>query len=186
MNLQEIISEINKNVDDELDNSESIGWINRCMEELTPIANNQSITTLDTFADQSQYDLPTDFINVEQVIYGGTALRQVALSDTRTCGYKIYANKIILQPAPTEDGSLDLYYESNLPYLSDLEDIPQIPVFFHDLFVLYAMTKFMYKDDELTRKADAQSDYNIRKREFIRYMNRSAIEPIKDVYPRWV
>jgi hypothetical protein len=81
---------------------------------------------------------------------------------------------------------MDLYYKANLPYLVDLEDIPQIPTFFHDLFVLYVVSKYMYKDDEATRKADAQSEFIARKRDFIRFMNRSTIEPIKDVYSRWV
>jgi hypothetical protein len=182
MNLQEIIAEVNKNVDDELDNTEIIGWINRCIEDLTPIANLQSITTIPIYADVPQYDLPIDLVEVVQVVKDNQLLKQLPLSDLVNCGYKLYNNntKLILQSLTFSDdenveSSVDVYYKSALPYLSDMEDIPQIPLFFHDLFVLFATAKFKFQDQDSEYLQLAANTYESRKRDFINYMNKTDV-----------
>jgi hypothetical protein len=43
MNLEQIIEEINKDLDDTFDNGELIGWINRCIDDLTPFAKIKKV-----------------------------------------------------------------------------------------------------------------------------------------------
>jgi hypothetical protein len=186
MNLQEIIDEVNKNVDDELDNIDVIGWVNRCIDDLTPVARYQKIYPITTQDGVNTYSLPSDLTKIVQLTDNTCTLSPLNMSDLKRNGYKVFANQLILQPTPDDARQLTLYYEGNLPYLENMDDVPVIHQSFHDLFVLYAMLKFMYKDDEAARKADAQSEYIARKRDFVRFMSRSAIEPIKDVYSRWV
>ncbi|MED4225628.1 hypothetical protein [Neobacillus cucumis] len=61
MNLEQIINEINKDLDDSIDNEELIGWINRCRYDLLPYAQFQKSSVISTVVDQKEYDLPADY-----------------------------------------------------------------------------------------------------------------------------
>lgn len=186
MQLSDIIYEINKDIDEELDFDELIGWINRCIDDLSPIANYQKMIPLTVTPGVDTYDMPTDLTKRIQIVDGTRVLPHQDLSNFTDEGYKIYANKIIIQPMPTETKTLTLYYDASLPYLKNMTDIPVIHQNFHDLFILYGVARFMYKDDETYRKGDAMSEYNSRKRDFERFMNKADIAPIVDVYNmRW-
>lgn len=183
MNLQEIINEVNKNVDDTLENADVIGWVNRCIDDLIPIANNQTILTMPILANQQSYTLPSDFVEMVQVVRNGNFTRPLALSDTASYGYKLFNNKIMLQPIPDAAGSMDLYYKSILPYLSTMDDVPQIPAFFHDLFIHFVVAKYEFQDQNLELQQIAVNTYESRRRDFINYMNKTNIPAqIIDVY----
>jgi hypothetical protein len=182
MNLQQIINEVNKDVDDTLENGDLIGWINRCMDDLAPYAQYQKSTTVSLVTDQKEYDLPSD---IQKLLYlvDEYPMNQVQMKDFVSTGFKLWGSKLILQPTPSQTGSLDLYYEAKLPYLSNLSDIPVIPSQFHDLFILYTIAKAQYRQDEEARQMNAMSEYNQRKNDFIRFMTQND-EPstIEDVY----
>lgn len=175
MNLGEILAEVNKNVDDELEAADVIGWVNRCIEDLTPIANNQTILTMPIITNQQSYKLPSDFVEMVQVVRNNRFANPLALSDTTRYGYKLFNNNIMLQPIPDSDGSMDIYYKSILPYLTDLEDVPQIPTFFHDIFVLYAVAKFKFQDQDTENMSIAANTYESRRQDFINFMNKTNI-----------
>jgi hypothetical protein len=185
MNLQEIIDEINKDVDDELENEDIVGWVNRCLDDLTPVARYQKLMTITTTSGVNTYSLPSDLTKVVQVVDNTTPLNPLNVSDFNKDGYKVFANQLILQPTPEDEREITLYYEGNLPYLTEASDVPVIHSSFHDLFVLYTVARFMYKDDETYRKSDAFAEYVQRKREFVRFMNRPSIESIRNVYGGW-
>lgn len=182
MQLSDIINEINKDIDEDLDYDEVIGWINRCIDDLSPYANYQKITQLTTTPGVDTYPLPSDLTKRIQLVDGKEVLECLELADFNKKGYKIYANQLIVQPMPDEVKTLTLYYDASLPYLKNMTDIPVIHTNFHDLFVLYGVARFMYKDDETYRKGDAMAEYNSRKRDFIQFMNKSEITKIIDVY----
>lgn len=182
MNLAEIMAEINKDIDDELENEVLIGWINRCMDDLSPDARYQKLQTITFSEGVNTAELPSDLSKIVQVVENNEPLKELTLGDFKHSGYKVYADTLILQPGSETARSVDLYYEGNLPHLANVEDVPVIHPSFHDLFVLYTVARFMFQDDETYRKGDVFKDYLARKSDFVRFVNRASIGPIKDVY----
>jgi hypothetical protein len=182
MNLQEIINEINKDIDDSLPNGDLIGWINRCIDDLSPHAQYQKSSSITLITNQKEYDLPSDYQRLVYLV-NEIPLNQVEMKDFASNGFKLWGNKLVIQPTPTQDGSLDLYYEAKIPHLVNLSDEPQIPSQFHDLFIFYTVARRQYQDDEEARQMNAMSEYNQRKNDFIKFMTQN-IEPstIEDVY----
>lgn len=182
MNLKELQNEINKDLDDTLDNSDLTGWINRGLDDLTPSANYQKSTSVQVLIGQKEYPLPGDYLEMVQMVDGSTVLSPVSLRDFQSTGYKLWGNKLILQPVPSEDKTIDLYYHARLPHLVNPDDEPEIPSHFHDLLVLYAVAKAKYQDEEESMQMNAISDYQQRKQDFIAYNRKAEIVPIEDVY----
>ncbi len=182
MNLNEIYEEINKDVDDTLDNEDLKGWINRCMDELSPYAKYQQSTVISLEKDKKEYDLPSDFLEMGQLVDGTKIMYQLPLKNLHSKGFKLWGNKLIIQPTPTESKNLDLYYRAKLPHLENMDDEPQIPSPFHDLFILYTVAKRQYQDDEQELRMAAWSDYQARKQEFISFCRKTQPETIRDVY----
>jgi hypothetical protein len=182
MNLQDIINEVNKDVDDTLDDEDIKGWVNRCMDDLSPYAQYQKSSIVTLVIDQKEYDLPSDYQSLMYLV-DEYPLNQVPMKDFVSTGFKLWGNKLILQPTPSQEGSLDLYYEGKLPYLVDVADVPQIPSQFHDLFILYTTAKRQYQDQEESLQMNVWSEYQRRKADFINFMARNT-EPstIEDVY----
>lgn len=182
MNLQQLIEEINKDLDDTLEDEDLIGWINRCMDELSPYATFQKNAVISLAIGQKEYDLPNDYLRLKYLV-DEYPLDQVRMKDFVSVGFKLWGNKLIFQPTPTTEKDLDLYYEGKLPYLSKPEDEPQIPSQFHDLFILYTVAKARYQDEEESLQMNAWNEYKKRKEDFITFMFQS-IEPsaVEDVY----
>jgi len=182
MDLGQIIDEINKDLDDEIDNAELIGWINRCMDDLSPIVKYQKSAIISKVIGQKEYSLPSDYMRVVQLVDGMNPMNEIPLRDTQSEGYKLWGNQLILQPTPTTTGNLDLYYEGKLPHLVNPDDEPQIPSPFHDLFILYTVAKRQYQDEEENMQMNAWSGFQSRKGELIAFYRKTKIIPIQDVY----
>jgi hypothetical protein len=184
MNLKKIIDEINKDIDDDLDNDILTGWINRALDDLTPYARYKKKTTINVLTGVTDYTLPSDLLDVEIV---GENIPRLPLNDFNHVGYKVLGNALTLQPEPTDDYTMDVIYNATLPYLVNNEDVPAIPSNFHNLLILYVIAKFKYQDEELGFQSNAMQEYERKKQDFIRYINRQN-QPLKirDVYNmRW-
>lgn len=186
MNLKEIINEINKDIDDELDNADLIGWINRALDDLSPFANYQAFAEISLVADQKAYPLPADLVKLVQVTdESGTLpvqLLEQPLNDFISCGYKVIGRDLVIQPKPTQAKPLTLYYESRLPHLKDPEDVPVIRPDFHDLLVLYAVARARYQDEEESLQVNAKSEYLSRRSQFVYEMHRAPMYSIQAIY----
>lgn len=180
VNLEEIIEEINKDADDTLDNSEVIGWINRGLDDLTILAKYQRVATVMVISGQKEYELPSDLVSLKHVVMNGKLLKEIPIGESKE-GYKLW-EQLILQPTPTEDAQIELYYYATLPRVIEMTDVPKIPSLFHDLLVYYTLAKYNFREEEETIQLNAWNDYLNRKTEFARYMNRTTITPIRDVY----
>lgn len=182
MNLENIIEEINKDADDTLDNAEIIGWVNRCLDDLSPYSNYQKSTVISVVSGQKEYELPSDVISIFQLVDRNRVLPQLPVSNYQREGYKVWGDKIILQPTPEEDKELELFYYATLPRLQNMEDVPAFHSQFHELLIYYTLAKFNFQDEEEDKQMNAWSDYAARKDDFIRYYRRKEIIPIQDVY----
>lgn len=171
MKLSEIIKEVNKDIDDSLPNADITGWINRALDDLSPVAKYQKSKAIDLVPGQGTYSLPTDI--VEMVYIDG--LNQPLLSSRETKdGYKLWGNTLILQPPPTETKRITLFYFGKLPYLINSDDVPMIPAHFHDLLVLYAVAKAKYQDEEESMQMNVMAEYMAKKRVFEQEMNKTS------------
>jgi hypothetical protein len=185
MNLEQIIEEINKDIDDTIDNTDLIGWINRCVDDISPIAKNQGKQVVE-ITSINAYELPDDLEELVLVMVNGEPYESVSISDTTSSGYKVWENVLSLQKGP-ESGQIELFYHGRLNHLEESEDIPSIDAAFHDLFILYTVGHQQFADDEPERQNDALTRYYRRKNEFEALMRRNTVrfnpkQQIKNVY----
>jgi len=172
MKLQDLIKEVNKDSDDSLPNAEVIQWINRGLDDLTPVAKYKKTALIPLTSGQDQYPLPDDF-HREELILQDDELFEIPLKDRTSRGYKKWGNVLTVQPKPSTDGELTLYYYAKLPHLKNSDDEPVIPSYYHDLLILFAVAKAMYKDEEPEKQDSAWSDYLAKKREFAAEQNQN-------------
>lgn len=178
MNVQEIIDEITKDIDnDTIDNSVFIGWINRCIDDLTPLAKKEDLKTADIAAENS-YSVPDDLLEVFMVLVNGCQYYPVRINEQYKQGYKLWGNVLSLQCGP-DTGEIELYYYKRLSHVASVTDTPEIDAAFHDLFVLYTTAYNQYSehgDDWAQRQGDALNRYNQRKQDFTNYIINNSFE----------
>lgn len=178
MNVQEIIDEIAKDIDDNtIDNEVFIGWINRCLDDLTPFARKEVLKTADITGENS-YAMPDDLLEVFMVLVNGCQYYPVRINEQYKQGYKLWGNTLSLQCGP-DTGEIELYYYKRLSHIAELTDIPEIDPSFHDLFVLYATAYNLFSernDDWQQRQGDTINRYNQRKQEFYSYIIENSFE----------
>lgn len=182
MKLSELQKEVNKDIDDSLPNADINGWLNRCLDDLTPVANYQKSAVINVVPDQKEYALPSDLITIAFLIDKEERLNPVPVNDFSSNGYKYWGNSIILQPTPKEVKTLDLYYHARLPHLVNADDVPAIPQEYHDLLVLYAVAKAKYQDEEESMQNNAMNEYYMRKNDFISSRHSGEINYIQNTY----
>lgn len=171
MNLQELIKEVNKDIDDSLSNADITQWLNRALDDLTPVAKYKKTAVIPLFVGGSNYSLPTDLQEIELVM-GENELFEIPLKDRTSRGYKKWGDTITLQPTPDNDGELTLYYHAKLPHLKNNDDVPAIPSHYHDLLVLYTVARAKYQDEEPEMQMNAWSEYQAKRREFAAEQNK--------------
>jgi hypothetical protein len=186
VNLKEIMSEVNKDIDDEYDSADLLGWINRGLDDLTPFANYQALSTVVLVPGQKAYPLPAALTALTQVTDDQTnisvLLDELPLNDFTSCGYKVIGRDLVIQPKPTEARTLTLYYTSQLPHLKNPDDVPVIRPDFHDLLVLYTVARARYQDEEESLQINAMSDYLKRRNQFVYEMHRAPMYSIEAIF----
>ncbi|WP_203289848.1 hypothetical protein [Metabacillus sp. cB07] len=182
MNLQDIITEVERDLDTAVPSEKIIGWANRALDDLTPIAKLQSKKTLIHSTDNN-YILPEDLFEIAHLTVDGIPHDEVTMKDVNSRGYKVWGNILSLNPN-NSDSLIELYYYKKLNHLNNFSDIPEIPSQFHDLIVLYVIGHELFSDEEFESQEDALRRYNQRKSEFEMYtMKKEDINyQIIDVY----
>lgn len=164
MNLQQILNEVNKDIDDSLETGTLIGWINRALDIASPIAKYQQRITLLFEYNKGDYDLPDDLIRLAHVIGTQRTYEEIPLLDNEGTGYKMWGNTIGFQNL--NEPAVEMYYYAYYPHLQNLEDVPALPSIFHDLLVLYAVGRARYQDEEENLQALAMREFVQRLDEF--------------------
>jgi hypothetical protein len=185
MNLEQITDEINKDLDDTVDSEDVLGWINRCVDDLSPIAKQESKQTIEITTTNS-YELPEDLGELVLVLVNGEPYEAVVIGDSTSIGYQLWGKSLSLRNG-AESGQIELFYYQRLAHLAETEDVPAIDEAFHDLFILYTVGHHQFADDEVERQNDALSRYYRRKNEFEAFMRRNTVRfnpkhRIKNVY----
>jgi hypothetical protein len=166
MNLEQIIDEVNKDLDDSLDTEDILGWVNRCMDDLSVIAKKEDKKTAD-ISSINAYELPDDVLEIVRVVVNG--------DDLDRTGYEVWNNVLSLQNGP-DSGLLELYYYRRLAHLTDdTGGIPEIDPAFHDLFVLYTVAHNQFMEEEPEKEMDAMNRYYRRKQEYTDFMRKNSV-----------
>lgn len=184
MNLNELIKEVNKDIDDSLPNADIIQWLNRGLDDLTPYAKHQKYESIQLTTGQKNYPLPSDLFRIVYLMDEDRQKRftHIPFDDFSSNGYKIWGKELLFQPVPKEEKEISLYYHARLPRLVNSDDIPALPEEYHDLLVLYAVSKAKYQDEEPEMESIVLREYFRRKEEFISFNQSNEVYTVQEVY----
>jgi hypothetical protein len=120
-----------------------LSWLNQGLADLTPVLRIRERATADVIAEKAEYALPPDFYQMRQIRYltghyTKAPLPSLLAEDFRSRGYKIWGNTLILQPAPNQDGTVELWYYRLPAVMAEDGDVPEVPDPFQHLLVWYA------------------------------------------------
>lgn len=180
MKLSDIIRQVNRDLDEDYENGDIIDWINRCIDDLAPIAKKEAKATF-SITTENSYPLPADFLEMVEVQTVKTGedgrkehrtLTQVQQRDYDSMGYKIWAGTLSTQKA-IDVGEIELYYYRKPSYLSstNMDAEPEIDSSFHDMFILYAVGHMQFTEEEYDGRPDMLTRYYQRKDEYQAFMN---------------
>lgn len=179
MNLSQIIAQVNRDFGDTYSNSDITDWVNRCLDDLSPLAKMEEKKVTD-IQDSNVYELPDDLHEIRFVLVGGKEFNQIPLTDTRRQGYKVWAGELTTQMGPLIQpltGQVELYYYRKLNHLANTSDIPEIEEPFHDLLILYTIGQMQFEDEDYEDRPDYMTRYQQRKAEYASYVQRKNSEP---------
>lgn len=135
--LKDLIRRTSRLADDDFDNIDLIDWFNQCQSEaLSPILYIPARADLVKMP-SGLYTLPSDFKS------------DLVLTNT-TSTYDIFSNELILNG--TSPSVLSVQY-NRFParITTSMEQVPDIPEQFHDLYVFYGCMMAMLADEEHER-----------------------------------
>lgn len=172
MDLSQIVEEVNKDLDDSLDAGDITGWVNRALDDLTPLSKKAAKYVAPV---SPVISLPDDLFEIELLMVNDEEFHLIDLRNKSDVGYKLWGNELTIQKGPDE-GEIELYYYKRLSHLEDEDDIPEIEPSFHDLLVLYASAHSQYAEEEPERQMDAMNRYIARKREYQSFVMKNSNE----------
>ena len=92
VNLQELILQVNRDVDDIFENGDIQHWLNRALDDITPIARIEKRAML-----EYPYTLPSDVQDIERVMQTNTVFPRIPVGEEQQQGYWVWGNELVLQ-----------------------------------------------------------------------------------------
>jgi hypothetical protein len=166
MNVDEIYRQVNRDISDAYNLQDIIDWVNRALDDLTPIAKKQAKVTLN-----SPYILDDTFHQVHMIQQGSNILNPLTLQDLDHPGFKIWDNTITLQ-LTDDTGPIDVYYYRKFKRIVAGPDVPELETEFHDLLILYCLGKAQFFDEDYEFRPDQLGTYGARKLEYEKYIEK--------------
>ena len=159
MNLQELILQVNRDVDDMFENGDIQHWLNRALDDITPIARIEKKVTL-TYP----YTLPNDVQDMERVMQTNKVFPRIPVGEEHQQGYWVWGNELMLQGGNQQP--IEVYYYKKLCHLKGMEDIPEIDSPYHDLLILYAVGQLQFMDGDYADRPDRMQRYEQRRQQY--------------------
>jgi hypothetical protein len=172
MKISEIITQVNGDVEEEYDATTIIGWVNRALDDLTPVAKKEALKsyTIDTM---NGYALPTDLHMPAVTLVNGLPWRELPITDSNSTGFTAWGGTLSLRGSSIPDsGTIDYYYYRRLAHLNstDMNAEPELETEFHDLLIHFAAGMIQFTEEEYDRP-DAMAKYNDRKKAYTDFKN---------------
>jgi hypothetical protein len=165
MKLSEIIRQVNRDIDDDYEASDITDWVNRCLDDLSPIAKKQAAAVI-----ESPYTLPSDLYELRFVAQNNEFLDPLSFEDMDSDGYKKWGDSLILQNR--EQSSLTLYYYRKFNHVENADDIPELEDSFHDLLILFCLGNLQFTEEDYDERPDTFLRYNARKEEYQQFISK--------------
>lgn len=177
MTVAEIIALAQQQAEEVYDDPTWISYINACLDDLTPVAKvlkSRDGLTVNLTNGSGVIDIlaDTELKKAHEILYvyaGGNMLRRLPVTDNVSQGYKVYADKIILQGLNGTSTTCRIDYYQKLQHVSsladDLETVSGLPSQYHNLIVLYCCAKSQQKEEELNDKVDFYNEYMLGKQQ---------------------
>lgn len=161
-------------------------WINECSGLLQPYAKVEGSSYITLQTDVKEYALPTGFYEAVFVYRQDTAdaapeeIQPLEDWDRHSKGYRLFVDKIIIQPTPTAaDNGKKVYVDfhkliGKSPDGGDLSgnsDTFNIPEYFQDIPFLHACKRAKQQDAEFGEGRDFAAELAARLDEFKRFQN---------------
>lgn len=181
MNLGEIKRKVKRILGDEsgalIEDTDIVDWVNDAQIDIARKSEVlQDYVSQDVIADQTQYNLPDDFIKIVAVSYNGIDLSKTTRSELSSISpardaeslrdtpsrYYLWGNRLWLFPKPNTDLSdgLIIYYVFSPQPLSDDRDVPTIPIHMHEAILDYCISKGREMNEELEGSAFSMNKYD--------------------------
>lgn len=87
MKLSDIVRQVNRDIDDDYDLEDVRDWVNRCLDDLTPIAKKESLALTEVNFDNI-YALPDDLYEVAFIRANNEPYSYISLNDELSMGIK--------------------------------------------------------------------------------------------------
>jgi hypothetical protein len=165
MNLTNIVSQVSRDIDDDYDLNDIKDWVNRALDDLTPISKRQTSATLnDTLT------LPEDLHELLFVSQNNQFLNNLSMSDLYSCGYKKWGDSLTIQNGDTS--TVTIYYYRKLNHVEAGDDVPDLESEFHDILIFFCLGNGQFYDEDYTDRPDSFNRYEARKQEYSRFIEK--------------
>ncbi|WP_420973743.1 hypothetical protein [Bacillus thuringiensis] len=159
MNLQELILQVNRDVDDMFENGDIQHWLNRALDDITPIARIEKRATL-----EYPYTLPNDVQDIERVMQTNKVFPRIPVGEENQQGYWVWGNELVILGGNQQP--IEIYYYKKLCHLKGMEDVPEIDSPYHDLLILYAVGQLQFMDGDYADRPDRMQRYQERRQQY--------------------
>ncbi|UYX53358.1 hypothetical protein M3Y14_04175 [Bacillus thuringiensis] len=159
MNLQELILQVNRDVDDIFENGDIQHWLNRALDDITPIARSEKRVVL-----QYPYTLPNDVQDMERVMQTNKIFPRIPVGEQYQQGYWVWGNELVIQGGNQQP--IEVYYYKKLCHLKGMDDVPEIDSPYHDLLILYAVGQLQFMDGDYGDRPDSMQRYEQRRQQY--------------------
>lgn len=167
MNVSEILRRVKRQFGDEaglqISDADIIDWINDAQRDLAT-SNDllQTTATTPIIKGQDQYHLPPDILMLRSVRVAGHRLEPIDIEQAASLipnvgngatgvptHFTVFASKLDLHPTPNfaDPNDLQLYYTRAPIPVAKPEDVPEVPLQYHNRIVEYCLGK-AYELDE--------------------------------------
>lgn len=176
MKCYEIIELAQVQTEEDYDNDTWIGYINACLDDLTPIVkllNKKDGIAITPTNGQASVELSSDpdlagAHSIAKVYFKPNAgtmaqLRRLTLSNTMSKGWQLTDTDIIYQNIGDAPGTSRVDFYRRLKPVSsvndDLTTVAGLPPEYHSLVVLFCVAKCQQKEEELEDANTAYAEY---------------------------
>jgi hypothetical protein len=161
-------------VDDSIDTINMIDWFNQCNNSITDLLYLPTLVTIAKDEASGKFPLPSN---------SNGEIKILDPADVEV--YSIYDNLIYFDGSD-EVSTIQVTY-NRLPaaIVNNIEQVPDIPPQFHDIYIFYGAMMFQHMDDEdsgeygETRYKAFEKDYLRMRAELQKYMGKMRPKPLK-------
>jgi hypothetical protein len=151
--LEQLIDRVQRQVDDtQVPDDWVKDWLNEALMDLAPVLRLEARSTAGIVAGHAEYAQPSDLhtLRMLRLLNEVQPREAVPLKDFSSKGYKQWDNALILQPVPTADDTLELWYYRVPKALDANNPEPEVPTQFHHALVWYACASYQAQQKEIS------------------------------------